>query len=80
MWCKCSLSALKTPFKDFVFIILLIIASPVSNKGKANISKGAIITIAVYVLAIPKIEIIDNEYPKKFEPVSPIKVLAGLKL
>ena len=25
-------------------------------------------------------EIIDKQYPKKFEPVSPIKVLAGLKL
>ncbi len=30
--------------------------------------------------ATPNIEIIDNENPKKFEPVSPINVLAGAKL
>ena len=31
-------------------------------------------------MAIPIIEIIDKQYPKKLEPVSPINVLAGLKL
>ena len=31
-------------------------------------------------MAIPIIEITAKQYPKKFEPVSPIKVLAGLKL
>lgn len=31
-------------------------------------------------LLLRKIEIIDKENPKKLEPVSPIKVLAGLKL
>ena len=55
-------------------------AEIVSNSGKAKIIKGAIKTIAVYVFATPKIEIIDNEKPKKLEPVSPINVLAGLKL
>ena len=41
---------------------------------------GAINTNAVYVLATPKIEIIAKENPIKLEPVSPINVLAGLKL
>ena len=41
---------------------------------------GAIKTNAVYVFATPKIDITASENPKKFEPVSPINVLAGLKL
>ena len=61
-------------------MILLIIAHIVSNTGSANTIRGAIITIAVYVFATPNIDIIESEYPKKFEPVSPINVFAGLKL
>ena len=37
-------------------------------------------TNKVQVLAVPTIEIIDKANPKKLEPVSPIKVFAGLKL
>ena len=55
-------------------------ANIVSNKGNASTINGATITIAVYVFAIPKMEIIDKQYPKKLDPVSPINVLAGLKL
>ena len=65
---------------DLPFIILLIIAKIVSNIGRANTIIGAISTKAVYVLATPKIEITANENPKKFDPTSPIKVFAGLKL
>src|SRR5699024_8678064 len=65
---------------DFPFINLLIIAQNVSNKGNPKTISGNTITTAVYVFATPNIEIIDSENPKKFEPVSPIKVLAGEKL
>lgn len=34
----------------------------------------------MYVFATPKIDITANENPKKLDPVSPINVLAGLKL
>lgn len=44
----------------------------------ANKFKG--IRAAVYVFAEPNIDIIDKENPKKFDPVSPKKVLAGEKL
>ena len=47
-----------------------------SNIGNANTINGAIITIIVYVLAIPNIEIIAIENPKKFDPQSPIYILA----
>ena len=80
LWCRCPLSALNTPFIDFVFTILLIIAHNVSNIGSAKTIIGAIKTIAVYVFATPKIEITDSINPIKFDPTSPIKVLAGLKL
>ena len=44
--------------------------------------------LALYILEnkdelegiLDKIDIIDKQYPKKFDPVSPIKVFAGLKL
>ena len=61
-------------------ITLLTIANNVSKIGSPNTIKGAINTIAVYVFATPIIDITANEYPKKLEPVSPIYVLAGLKL
>ena len=61
-------------------ITLLIIAKEVSNIGNARTNKGAIIIIAVYVFATPSIEITESTKPIKFEPVSPINVLAGLKL
>jgi len=80
LWCKCPLSALKTALIDFPFIILLIIANEVSNIGSASTNSGATIIRAVYVFATPIIDITDNVKPIKFEPVSPIKVLAGLKL
>ena len=80
LWCKCSLSAFKIPFKDLVFINLLIIAKNVSIIGNKNTINGAIITIAVYVLAIPNIDVIAIQYPKKLDPVSPINVFAGAKL
>ena len=67
-------------FIDFPFINLLIIAHIVSNIGSPNAINGNTITAAVYVFATPNIDIIDNENPKKFEPVSPINVLAGAKL
>ena len=66
--------------KDFSFIILLNIAHNVSNTGNAKTISGATITISVYVLATPSIDIIASENPKKLEPTSPIKVFAGLKL
>ena len=74
------MSALNTAFKDFPLISLLIIAHIVSKIGNPNTIKGNTITAAVYVLAAPKIDITDNENPKKFEPVSPINVFAGVKL
>lgn len=80
LWCKCPLSALNIAFIDFPFINLLIIAHSVSNIGSPKTINGKTITAIVYVFATPNIDIIDNEYPKKFEPVSPINVLAGVKL
>ena len=41
---------------------------------------GRITVIKVYVFAIPIIETVARTKPKKLEPVSPINVLAGLKL
>ena len=61
-------------------MILLNIANIVSNIGIPKIIIGAISTKAVYVLATPNIEIIAKQNPIKFDPVSPINVLAGLKL
>lgn len=80
LWCKCSLSAFKIPFIDLLLITLLIIAKKVSSIGIKNTMSGAIITMAVYVFATPNIEIIERQYPKKLDPISPIKVLAGFKL
>ena len=80
LWCKWLASGWTIAFREWPFTNLLTIAKSVSNIGRARTIIGATITIAVYVLAIPIIEIIDKQYPKKFEPVSPIKVLAGLKL
>ena len=74
------MSALIIAFKDFPFFTLLIIAHNVSNIGTASTIIGSTITTAVYVLATPKIDIIDSVNPKKFEPVSPINVFAGAKL
>ena len=71
---------MNTAFIDFPFINLLIIAQTVSNIGSPKTISGKTITAAVYVLADPNIEITANENPKKFEPVSPINVLAGVKL
>ena len=51
-----------------------------SKTGNAKTISGATITTKVYVFATPNIEITDKQYPKKLEPVSPINVLAGLKL
>ena len=67
-------------FKECPLISLLIIAKSVSNIGRARTMIGATITIAVYVFAIPTMDIIDKQYPKKLDPVSPINVFAGLKL
>jgi hypothetical protein len=69
------LSGITTAFNDFPFISLLTIANNVSHTGSARTISGATITIAVYVFATPNIEITASEYPKKLEPVSPIKVL-----
>ena len=74
------MSALNTAFIDFPFINLLIIAHIVSNIGNPKAISGNTITAAVYVLADPNIDITANENPKKFEPVSPINVFAGVKL
>ena len=74
------MSALNIAFIDFPFINLLIIAQIVSNIGSPKTINGNTITAIVYVFATPNIDIIDSEYPKKFEPVSPINVLAGVKL
>lgn len=65
---------------DFPVTTLLTIAHNVSNTGSANTINGATITIAVQVFAIPKIDITAKQNPMKLEPVSPINVLAGLKL
>ena len=67
-------------FIDFPLINLLIIAQNVSNNGKPKTISGNTITAAVYVFATPNIDIMDKEYPKKFDPVSPINVFAGAKL
>ncbi len=56
------------------------IARNVSKSGIAKTNRGATITNKVYVLAVPNIDIIEREKPKKLEPVSPKNVLAGLKL
>ena len=66
--------------RDVFLATLLIIAQSTSKIGSPNTNIGSAITTAVYVFATPKMEIIDNIYPRKFEPVSPIKVLAGEKL
>ena len=71
---------MKIAFIDFPFTNLLIIAHKVSNIGKPRTIIGNTITAAVYVLATPNIDIIDNENPIKFEPVSPMNVFAGAKL
>ena len=71
------MSALKIPLIDFALKDLLIIAKVVSKIGIPKTMIGAIKTIAVYVFAVPTIEIIASENPKKLEPVSPIKVFAG---
>ena len=55
-------------------------AHNVSKIGNPSAINGNTITTAVYVFAIPRIEIIERENPKKLEPVSPINVLAGAKL
>ena len=80
LWCKWPLSALNIAFIDFPFIILLIIAHIVSNIGKPSTINGKTITATVYVFATPNIDIIEREYPKKLDPVSPINVFAGEKL
>jgi hypothetical protein len=67
-------------FIDFPFINLLIIAHNVSAIGNPKTISGNTITANVYVFATPKIAIIDKENPKKFDPVSPINVFAGVKL
>ena len=74
------MSALNTALIDFPFISLLIIAHTVSKIGNPKTIKGKTITAAVYVLAEPNIEITAKENPKKFEPVSPKNVFAGVKL
>ena len=56
------------------------IANKVSKIGNPKIITGRTIAIKVYVFANPNMEIVASTNPKKFEPESPIKVLAGLKL
>ena len=55
-------------------------ANNTSNIGNPNTITGNTITAAVYVLATPSIDTTANINPKKFDPVSPINVLAGEKL
>ena len=74
------MSAVITALIDFPFIILLKIANIVSNTGRASTISGATITTRVYVFATPNIDITAKQYPKKFDPTSPINVFAGLKL
>ena len=80
LWCRCPLSAINIALNDFSLNNLLIITHIVSNIGSPRTIIGSIITAAVYVFATPSIETIASVYPKKFEPVSPINVLAGAKL
>ena len=77
LWCIWPLSAC---IIDLWCASLLQIAKSVSNIGSPSITTGNTIVITVYVLARPIIESVAKTNPKKFEPASPIKVLAGLKL
>lgn len=77
LWWICAPSGFNIgcPFKK-----RLIIANSVSNIGTPNAKIGAIIASNVYPFANPNIDTTDNVKPKKFDPTSPIKVFAGLKL
>ena len=61
------------------FNALLIIANNVSKIGIAKIRSGIIIEVIVTFLN-PKSAIIAIINPKNIEPLSPINILAGLKL
>ena len=74
--CTCSLSGFPI---DSPFINLLSIANNVSNIGINNIKIGIRNDVSVAVLN-PNNDITATINPKNILPVSPIKMLAGLKL
>ncbi len=77
LWWKWPLSA---PKIGFLFKALLIIAKTVSKIGSPSASTGIISVIAVVPFNVPSIDMAARTNPKKYAPVSPIKILAGLKL
>ena len=59
---------------------LLITAKIVSYIGSPNVNIGTAIANAVADFMVPSMEIAASKKPKSCEPVSPIKIDAGLKL
>ena len=55
-------------------------AKTVSVSGTAKINSGTRTEIAACILKVPRIDITERVYPRKSEPVSPIKILAGCLL
>ncbi len=64
----------------FLFSTRLRIAKSVSNIGRPRATKDTTIVNAVYAFVAPSIDITDRTKPKKYAPVEPIKIFAGLKL
>ena len=56
------------------------IASTVSVMGTASATKGTIRTAAAAVFIDPMTDTAAITYPRNMDPVSPMKILAGLKL
>ena len=58
----------------------LIIAKAVSKIGRPNAISETTIVNAVYALVAPSIDITDIINPRKYAPVEPMNIFAGLKL
>ena len=55
-------------------------AKHTSKMGRPSIRKGTTKEMMVYCLNIPSTDMVAIMKPRKVEPVSPMKILAGLKL
>ncbi len=64
----------------FLFIYLLIIANVVSNIGRPNANTGTANATTATLFTIPETDVTASIYPSNKEPVSPMKIFAGLKL
>ncbi len=64
----------------FLFIYLLIIANAVSNIGTPNANTGTANATTATLFTIPETDVTASMYPNNSEPVSPMKIFAGLKL